>query len=176
MGVLTTRRDPCAGWWEAFTPSACSSLSSESQPSSSIRGHNVFQALSTAAACSRSNVLVIVCIGLAVLTRITSILEGRLPAVVCIATNCHNIIDHVAAAIQHITIPEYSQNKTREQTLHACCTLAMGANCGRFIQACKHLRTIQFRAGTRFGGRTCELFLSCRARCPWRHVIMWCFL
>ena len=35
----------------------------------------------------------------------------------------------------------------------------MGAHCGRFIQACKHLRTIQFRDGTRFGGRTSELFL-----------------
>ncbi|CAE7033650.1 INPP5D [Symbiodinium natans] len=34
----------------------------------------------------------------------------------------------------------------------------MGAHCGRFIQACKHLRTIQFRAGTHFGGRTCELW------------------
>mmetsp|Transcript_7990 Transcript_7990/g.18560 ORF Transcript_7990/g.18560 Transcript_7990/m.18560 type:complete len:543 (-) Transcript_7990:266-1894(-) len=34
----------------------------------------------------------------------------------------------------------------------------MGAHCGRFIQACKHLRTTHYRAGTRFGGRSGELW------------------
>ena len=64
----------------------------------------------------------------------------------------HHLVNH------HTQETPYQADK--DPVADASLSPAMGANCGRFIQACKHLRTIQLRAGTRFGGRTCELPLA----------------